>query len=89
MQDCRNDGYRSRHADHPAREHEEPVFTTLVVGEEGDPEPGLDPVHLPEEPVFTTLALGEEGGEAEPEWPVFTTFALGEEGDPGSDPWGA
>ena len=32
---------RPRHGDHRAREPEEPVFTTLAVGEEGDP--GLDP----------------------------------------------
>ena len=71
------------------REPEEPIFTTLAIGEEGDPDPYPDPVVSPDDPVFTTLAVGEEGGGGEPEWPSFTTLAIGEEGDPGTDPWGA
>ncbi len=65
--------------------NDEPVFTTLAVGEEdgggiGNPLP-IDP------PVLTTLALGEEdgGGMNEPkpvaDPPVLTTKALGEEDD--------
>jgi hypothetical protein len=85
----RDDHDRPAHReDHGAGEREEPVFTTLAVGEEGDPDPLPEPIGSPEEPVFTTLAVGEEGGEPEPGWPVFTTFAVGEEGDPSADdPW--
>ena len=91
------DGDQARHEGHRARErHDEPMFTTLAVGEEGDPDPYPDPAHhLPEEPVFTTMAVGEEGdpdpypGPAGlPGEPVFTTLAVGEESDAGfEDPW--
>ncbi len=55
------DGDQTRHEGHRARErHDEPMFTTLAVGEEGDPDPYPDPAGLPAEPVFTTLAVGEE-----------------------------
>ena len=37
------------------------MFTTIAVGEEGDPDPLPEPVGLPEEPALTTLAVGEEG----------------------------
>ncbi len=39
---------------------EEPVLTTMALGEEGDPDPCL-PVWSPDDPVMTTMALGEEG----------------------------
>jgi hypothetical protein len=48
--------------------------TTMMVGEEGEPDPYPGEV--------TTMALGEEGDGwvLEPE-PIMTTMALGEEGD--------
>lgn len=66
---------------------DEPVFTTLAIGEEGAPDPDSGTVVPPYDPVGggglpTTLATGEEGDSD----PVFTTFAIGEEGDGGSPP---
>ncbi len=90
----RGDDHRQpRHERHDARERDEPVFTTMAVGEEGDPGSHPDPVRPPPgQPNYTTMAVGEEGDpdpfpEAAgfPEEPVFTTLALGEEGDPGSE----
>jgi hypothetical protein len=70
---------------------EEPVFTTMALGEEGDmdidPDPSI-PVWGCDEPVMTTMALGEEG-DPDPTWPgEVTTMALGEEGDMDMDLWG-
>jgi hypothetical protein len=80
------------HGNHHGRpvSDEEPVFTTLALGEEGDPDPTW-----PGE--VTTMALGEEGDTDPdlclpvwaPDEPVMTTMALGEEGDPDPDLWGA
>jgi hypothetical protein len=88
----RGDDHRQpRHERHDARERDEPVFTTMAVGEEGDPDSHPDPVHLPPgEPVFTTMAVGEEGDpdshpdpvRPPPGEPIYTTMAVGEEGDP-------
>ena len=66
---------------------DEPVFTTLAIGEEGDPDPASGTIARPHNPTgnggtFTTLALGEEGDPAS----VPTTLALGEEGDSGPAP---
>ncbi len=70
-----------RHEDHGARDLEEPVFTTLAVGEEGDDVE-------PDDGFATTAAIGEEGNPGFEE-PVATTAALGEEGDPDHDFWSA
>ncbi len=72
---------------------EEPILTTLALGEEGDPDP-CPPVWEPGEPVATTMAIGEEG-DPDPDpcfpvcEPVATTMAVGEEGDPDMDLWSA
>lgn len=60
---------------------EEPVFTTLAVGEEGGDFDGG-------EEVVTPLALGEEGDPGSGD-PIATTLMVGEEGEPEADPWGA
>lgn len=62
---------------------EEPVFTTLAVGEEGEDFDGGDQV-------ATTLAIGEEGEPGPGDEPIVaTTLMTGEEGEPDADPWGA
>ena len=81
--------------DHPRDEHclsreaEDAVFTTLAVGEEGDPDLDPEPVGSPEAaPIYTTMAVGEEGDPellpepAHPPEALYTTMAVGEEGDP-------
>jgi hypothetical protein len=72
-----------------SRETEDSVFTTLAVGEEGDPDLDPEPVGPPEAaPIYTTMAVGEEGDPellAEPAHPpeaLYTTMAVGEEDDP-------
>jgi hypothetical protein len=79
---------RGKHQGEPIPE--EPVFTTMALGEEGDPDPA-GPGEV------TTMALGEEGDTDPypcfPVWgpddPGMTTMALGEEGDTDPDLWGA
>jgi hypothetical protein len=89
-------GQAPHHGGHRARgSGEEPVFTTMAVGEEGDPDFHPDPVvHRPEEPVYTTMAVGEEGEPdprpdpiGSPEEFVFTTLAVGEEGGDPEAEW--
>lgn len=67
---------------------EEPVFTTLAIGEEDNGGPIVKPPPTEEPPVATTKALGEEDGGIKPfppikppmeEPPIATTLALGEE----------
>ncbi len=80
---------------------EEGEVTTMMVGEEGDPDPIATTLAIGEESEVTTQAVGEEG---EPD-PIYTTLAVGEEGgatteavgeegeppviDSSSDPFGA
>ncbi|MBD0274256.1 MAG: hypothetical protein ICV73_20285 [Acetobacteraceae bacterium] len=45
----------------PVHPPEEPIFTTMAVGEEGNPDLVPESVSFPEDPVFTTMAVGEEG----------------------------
>jgi hypothetical protein len=89
MHHRRDDWDHPRHEHRLSREDEESFFTTLAVGEEGDPDFDCDPVGSPEAaPIYTTMAVGEEGGPdllSEPAHPpeaLFTTMAVGEEGDP-------
>lgn len=72
---------------------DEPVFTTLAIGEEGDsdpgpglafmPPPGGRPWETPGRPPFAGDGDGTNPGRGEP---VFTTLAIGEEGDSTSGP---
>ena len=72
---------------------DEPVFTTLAIGEEGDsdpgpglafmPHPGGRPWESPGRPPFAGDGDGTNPGRGKP---VFTTLAIGEEGDSASGP---
>lgn len=71
---------------------DEPVFTTLAVGEEGDPDPGPDLAFMPYpggrpwgQPGWPPAAGGANGTTPDPDEPIFTTLAIGEEGDPDPD----
>lgn len=72
-------------------QRDDPVFTTLAVGEEDGGGIGYPIPPQPEPPIATTLALGEEDGgydplPPQPQPPILTTHAIGEEDSGNPEP---